>query len=529
MTAKKWAWISLAAALAWSTWWRLPLILNGAIHIDSDLAVDGITLMQALDGHWRWHFPGTPHIGSGALLLCLPQALIWGPTPEVLASGGAVGYALLILATFLLAYRVFGPSVAAWSLLPLACGSIGILWLTTRLTGSHILAAAWHAGAFLGLAAALQCQSPLRLFGLGLWCGLGYWLDSMFLVTIAGLVPAALWGWWSADDRRPGLAPAASLVLGVFLGLIPWGLGRWLDGRSSYPDQFALVDSPALIADHARLLRDACLPRLLAGHRLPGLETDPSLQSLGGAGGSSSSPPIFPFLSGVATCLALVLSVFSTFALAFNLFSRRQPPLARSILLGLTLSGLATLAGFLVNRNIFNADNYRYLVTLLVPWSLGFGLSFSSLARRFPRLVSILALAFTLALSADAYTWLRSFGWIAPAGIPARAQPRDPLLALLSRQPDPLPLFAPYWDAYRAQFLTAGRIVGVPFPIYPDRFPEQSRGIPGSVLCWFLYRPGTDADLFFPKARAAGAVEIDRQANLHLFVWSPTPGRLDSP
>ena len=32
------------------------------------------------------------------------------------------------------------------------------------------------------------------------------------------------------------------------------------------------------------------------------------------------------------------------------------------------------VAAFLVNRNIFNSDNYRYLIFLLTPWSLGFGL-----------------------------------------------------------------------------------------------------------------------------------------------------------
>ena len=33
-----------------------------------------------------------------------------------------------------------------------------------------------------------------------------------------------------------------------------------------------------------------------------------------------------------------------------------------------------------MNRNIFNSDNYRYLIFLLTPWSLGFGLSMRDLA-----------------------------------------------------------------------------------------------------------------------------------------------------
>src|SRR5271169_6242097 len=36
----------------------------------------------------------------------------------------------------------------------------------------------------------------------------------------------------------------------------------------------------------------------------------------------------------------------------------------------------------MVNRNIFNSDNYRYLIYLLTPWSLGFGLVMSGLMKR---------------------------------------------------------------------------------------------------------------------------------------------------
>ena len=37
-------------------------------------------------------------------------------------------------------------------------------------------------------------------------------------------------------------------------------------------------------------------------------------------------------------------------------------------------SALLIVAAFLVNRNIYNSDNYRYLIFLLTPWALGFGL-----------------------------------------------------------------------------------------------------------------------------------------------------------
>ena len=37
-------------------------------------------------------------------------------------------------------------------------------------------------------------------------------------------------------------------------------------------------------------------------------------------------------------------------------------------------------------------------------------------------------------------------------------------------------VFGPYWEVYRLAFRSAGRVVGVPFPMYPNRFPGWSQG-----------------------------------------------------
>ena len=58
------AWLCLLSAICWSVLLRVPLIENAAAHLDSDLAVDGLTLREAVEGHWRWHYPGTPIRGS---------------------------------------------------------------------------------------------------------------------------------------------------------------------------------------------------------------------------------------------------------------------------------------------------------------------------------------------------------------------------------------------------------------------------------------------------------------------------------
>ncbi|MGA7497975.1 MAG: hypothetical protein WBX00_14715, partial [Isosphaeraceae bacterium] len=40
-------WLCLLAAICWSILLRVPLIQNAPAHLDSDLAVDGLTLQEA--------------------------------------------------------------------------------------------------------------------------------------------------------------------------------------------------------------------------------------------------------------------------------------------------------------------------------------------------------------------------------------------------------------------------------------------------------------------------------------------------
>ena len=89
-------WIGLGLALCWTVAVRIPLILNAEVHLDSDLAVDGLTLLEAVQGRWRWHYPGTPYMGIGPVFLSWIQGRIWGVTPITLVSGGTVAHLLIV-------------------------------------------------------------------------------------------------------------------------------------------------------------------------------------------------------------------------------------------------------------------------------------------------------------------------------------------------------------------------------------------------------------------------------------------------
>jgi len=521
-------WLGLLATLVWCVLLRVPLIVNAQTHLDSDLAVDGLTLREALQGHWRWHYPGTPHMGIGAALLSWIPARIVGATPSALVGGGTLAYLLLVLGAFATAWRSFGPRVAGWCLVPLAFTSTGTIWLTGRITGGHMLAAAWSAGAWWLLALALEKGGRGRVFLLGLWCGLGMYHDSLFLMTLVGLVPAGLifavasrWG-----DLRGArdLARGLLLLAGFAVGFAPNALGRWIDPYDAYNEQFAWSLEPELVREHSRILFLDCLPRLVAGHRLPGLEADPDPALLG-----SAAPIRRAGERGAAagwSAAGLTLLSLGLFAVSLAVLAARSwngaSTSARSVALGLSITTAATLAAFVVNKNIFNADNYRYLVLLLIPWSLGFGLAAEALARRSTGGLTAavgLALALSVLFTLDAATWYRRLGWVDDRLAVVRRPLDDPTLRWLDEHPEVDSFAAGYWDAYRLAFLAGRPLRGVPHPIHPNRFPEWSNDLPGGRPEILIARPTPEDQMFLRKALDDGGRVLHRDRGMTIATW----------
>jgi len=493
----------LGLALGWEVLVRVPLVLNAAVHLDSDLAVDGLTLLEAVHGHGRWHYPGTPSMGSIPVLLSWPQAVIWGASPLTLVSGGMVAYGLLTIAVFLLAWRGFGPGVASWSLVPLAFASTGTLWLSGRITGGHVLTAAWHAGAFALLYQALVQGGARWTAGLGFFCGLGVYLDAMFVITLLGLVPAGILGWWLSGPTWRGFGCGLIAALAFLAGAAPRELGRRLEPHDAYREQFRPMNEPDVLIAHARLLWEQCLPRLIVGHRLPGLQADPDPRALAGPGPISPTPDDSPAAAGV---YFVGLSLFGL-AIAALMGSRRPTVAASAVCWGLLISVAAVAAGFVVSWNIYNSDNYRYLVTLLVPWALGFGLTMNGLARRGRGGLAaawLCSLVLAGLMTYDTARWYARFGWIDGQCRPVRVSVVDPALEWLDSHREVKALTGDYWDVYRLAFLTGGRVRGTPLPVFPDRFPEWSRGLPGGRARVLVVRATREGSSALQSALAAG-------------------------
>jgi hypothetical protein len=530
----RWPWVVLTLGLIWTALIRIPLILNAEDHLDSDLAVDGLTLLDAVNGHWRWHYPGTPHMGILPLLSSYPQALVWGANPIALVSGGTVIWLLVVASTFWLARRIYGPSVAAWAIVPLVFSSKGTLWLSGRITGGHLLTLAWHTLAFVGLHACLTRGGWRSAALLGAWCGLGLYLDAMFLVTLAGVGAAVFLAWLSGSRSRQGLMLGAAFLGGMIVGLLPREIGRRVDPYDAYPAQFAPTFRQSAIAGHAELLGRECLPRLIAGNGLH----DGGRYAAGRISSHLFPPAEWPVIAVMILCAAAVGRLALDAVWGGN-------PARLAVARGTLVSGVLIVAAFLVNKNIFNSDNYRYLVFLLTPWSLGFGLCLDDLSRRGWRGRSasvLIALLLAGGMTAAAFRWYRDTRhYLDERGWPVRKQcppwselvvfpgrPRPGESPAGPRQPerytipaDATHIFGGYWDTYRLSYLSGKRVVGVPYSIYPNRFRGWSAGLgPGRGKIVIL-RPSEESAASRRSAAETPGGRSQRVRSARAIDWHP--------
>ncbi len=495
----RWPWLLLALGLAWTSVIRVPMILNAEDHLDSDLAVDGLTLLDAVRGHWRWHYPGTPHMGILPVLASYPQAIAFGTNPATLVSGGTVLWMMVVGSTFGLAWRAFGPRVAAWAMVPLIFSSEGTIWLSARITGGHLLSLAWHAIAFWGLARCLQEGRRRSAAILGVWCGIGVYNDAMGLFTIAGIVAGAILA------RRPvHRSSILAYAAGVGVGLLPLAVGRWMDPYDAYPSQFQATYAVPAMAGHVEILVRDCLPRLLAGARLRGAAA----------------------WSAAGWLSILMMAAFTVSIVRLGVLAiRSDDPVRRGVAGGTLASALLITSAFLVNRNIYDSDNYRYLVFLLVPWSLGLGAGLDNLARRGAGgwgSAGLIAATMALGMTLDTQAWYRHTRTYLNDGIVpvVRKHPSwDGLIVVHDRADghgqkaraekfripsDVTHVFGGYWDVYRLAFLSGGRVVGVPYTMYPNRFRRWSLGLgPGRGKILIL-RPGEERSTDRPASESPG-------------------------
>ena len=480
-------------------------------------------------------------MGIGPVLLSLPGALVLGVNASTLVVGGVIAYELFVVATFLLVRRLFGPVAAVGSLVPLAFASVGTVWLSGRLTGGHLLTLAWHAAALAMVPRFHARGGHVRAFAFGVWCGLGYYLDGMFLMTLPFIAALALASILNTTGLPRQFSLALLMAVGFVIGELPREIGSRLDPHDAYQEQFTTIFErddkdqidrkrvEELVAGHLKLFGLECLPRLVTGHRLVAadLPTEPRRETLAG-GSPSERQPASSVLASVTVGVSAVM--FGVALIAVGRAGIRpshrhasKTESASPVGWSLAILGSSFLVAvlFVVSKNIYNSDNYRYLVYFLLPWSAGYGLVMAGLWKRgvggrtSAILVSaLLAVLFTL----DTASWYRGFGWIDAANRPVRRPNQDPALDYLRAHPEIDALFGGYWDVYRYQFLLGGRVAGLPFPNYPDRYKAADRFV-GRQPRVMIARQGELNDFYRETALRDGGKVLFRGRDRLVIDW----------
>jgi hypothetical protein len=330
-----------------------------------------------------------------------------------------------------------------------------------------------------------------------------------------------------------------AFLLGFALGDLPREVGYRLDPYDSYREQFDtilvrtgsgpregqidLAKTKELAREHSRILAQECLPRLITGHRIvgPNLPWEPTSEKFGI---EISRPETSPSITSVSTVLITsALFVLSTLFLMGKTVGRMDPA-SRATALVIVLTAAIVTAGFVINKNIYNSDNYRYLVFWLVAWAAGFGLFMDGLWQRGSggRVLSgLLSLSLAATMTLDTISWYQSLGWV--VGLrPTMVESRDPAYAWLAEHPEIRGIFGDYWDVYRLQFLLGSRVQGLPYPIYPDRY-NAAQTLPARRPRHLIGRTGQFGPFYMERARLEGGTVLYQAKDLTIIDWPVGP------
>ncbi|MBI1323556.1 hypothetical protein GC170_10270 [bacterium] len=472
----------LFAILAFAFWLRLPMIVHADRHLDSDLAVDGLVLREYLrTGDLEWAYPGTPHIMTLPVFLSLPAVRVWGDSAASLVFAGTAAAMLMIVPVFLLALKAYGFVPALLAGLVLAAGGLGQVWLSARVTGGHMLSAAWLGWIWWFWTHLISRRSVLIWYVAGLICAIAFFSDRIFGLGLAALGLATL------AAIRPYKATVSVSIRKNQAAIFLFSLAAHsfalndlaLSIGTAYGDQFAITDAPEAIVAHLRLLFLECLPRLIFGRVLPDGATGVTFTHPGVISNDTitGKSPIVWVLLGIAITAVMARSVSKRKLKTVDILSQSDDrrwlgPLR----FGLWATTLLTFLAFVLNRNIYNSDNYRYLV-LLLP---GLGIAVARIAAAGPRqsLRRGLVIAFAIILTLDTLVWQSNVGFrsgFLPASrdpSKASAESAD-LVDILKSNPSVITadFEADYWEVYRALYLADLPIDrGQPFGFFPNRF-----------------------------------------------------------
>lgn len=536
----------LALILAASLVPRLPILWNAEVTFNSDEAVNALVVKHMLEGKdYTFHNWGAHYYGVVEGLMAIPLTWIFGLTPLAFKLAAVAGFLLLVVASYLLGRRLYGPAegLAAAALLAVFSPQL-VLW-STLASGGYTLVVGWGSLTFAHLAATRRQPTLGRVAILGFLVGFGLYIYELYLVYIAILAGFALTSSFvwkaalapSSTERSAALrlAPAhlrnAALLLAGFL--VGWAPKLWttLFGGTATKLPAYGVANPQVMQANLELLVTQCVPALLGANP---------------AGNADLEQWVGPTLALTTVLGAVVLLAWATAWLQAVprtgrdlLGALRRPPgppgeLGMEGLLVLLVPVTALL--FVLSPNPTGVLSSRYLLPCLTSLPVLAGGWLVRLWRR-GRLTRLATAA--LAVLLVGYPGVQTLLWHVGSGYLTAdlrlPRSRDSLHAVFRelRRQGIRGGYGWYWIAYEANFLSGEEIVIAPSDGW-DRYPAYTRFVDSLSRPAYLFEVSQEAERvreaqFLERVRAAGRPFEMRRVGQYAVYTSPRGERLLPP
>jgi hypothetical protein len=493
----------LFAALAIGA--RLPFLITGKIPFDSDEAVQGLMARHVLNGElsaffWGQAFKGVPEVYAAAGAFAL-----FGSSVVVLKSVTLGFFAAYIAANFVLLEAIASRWIAIAASLLLICAPPALVFWSLDASAEYVLI--MLLGTALLLLALERDGTPRselngkgRQFAVGLVVGLGLWVHQLFAVYLIPwlIILARRSNWWTRRQfAKPHVATSVLIAIAAVylsLGLIAFATGGFsfhlgpLTVGARAPQKMARIAAGvAALALLTHFLTVTPRERLrqhvgrfwpLAGGFVVGylpvllysvlIEPARSPARAADLRDMIAAAPdiagnIVPILAGfkIATterlAIPLIAAVPGAAALAAYLWcTGRRLTRAFFPLFVVFVPGL-----FLASGAYLDTQSYRYLI----PWYAGLSVAWAAGALALGRGNQLAAFAL-VAVIAGVHAW-QQIEWFQKLRPDTES---TALIACLQRKGIRGGL-ADYWTSYKVTFLTAERIILVPFNGI-DRYPR---------------------------------------------------------
>ena len=464
---------------------------------DADSLLTGIRAFLILEGHTPVFYSG---VRIGALESYGHAALfaLFGVSRTTVSITPLVSSWLMLLAFFFLARRLVGRRAACFALFVFGFPPAAFLLWTYMPNG-------YPETVFLGLAslwaAAESRERPESvvlpaLFGLA--GGLAFWNS---LQTLACLIPGGLLVLATRRSGRGRLRAALLALAGFVVGASPWIAYNVNHPLGSFQGNFAaraVGGGPEILFNLERLALSQG-PELVVTREFDN-GAAPAAPWQGPAGA----------VAGALTAAALVLALLpSPEAL------RRGRTVARGLAPLWGVAALAALFFVFSEAGRVPGPTTRYLLFLVPLFSACIGLLLARISlRSMP-----LALALALALAAfQASTYQLFPGRARRAHLNAGAAADERFAAFLDAR-GIRAVIGDYWTAYPVNFLTSGRVLGIPTEFQADWYRREDRlsSGPWALASWW---PWELRDL----VRRAGVPGKTLEAAPGVYVFLPAEG-----